>query len=483
LQNSLTIYRNYVNITIFSEQSFLDEISSTKLFNLVVKQKRISTKINRLKSSNKMSKRIPYFTLLICFILLLQVIHAQQLKEFLSDQKEIVSMKQLEGDSPFSDVWEVMIRQPLNHSDTTEGFFLQRVFVAERDTSKPVVFITEGYTGGYAARPSYENEISEILGANQLFAEHRYFGKSVPDSIDWNHLTVANAAGDHHEIIDLFDDYFQGKWISTGISKGGQTALYHLTLFPDDVDISVVYVAPLNYSVEDGRHELFIDQVATPEERQKVNDFQIEVLKRRDRLMPAFNAFVKEKELKFRISLDEVYDFCVLEYSFAFWQWGEPVEKIPDAEAPDSLIYKHLMKVSGPEYFAINGMEAIRPFFVQAARELGYYGYDTKPFKPWLKIKNAKGYLSAIMLPEGMKVKFIPKTNKKVFKFIREEDPKMIFIYGEFDPWSASGVEFGYKNNMLKIVKPAGDHRTRINNLPDQQYELVVETLRKWLEE
>ena len=419
----------------------------------------------------------------ILFFLYVQIGLTQQLNEFLSGQKEIVSMKKLEGDSPFSEVWEVMIRQPLNHTDTTDGFFLQRVFVAERNANKPVVFVTEGYTGEYAASSSYENEISEILDANQVFVEHRYFGESVPDSIEWEYLTVENAATDHHEIVDLFDDYYTGKWISTGISKGGQTALYHMTLYPDDVDISVVYVAPLNYSVEDGRHELFIDQVATPEERKKIYEFQIEVLKRRTVLMPAFKAHIKKRDLKFRIPLDEVYDFCVLEYSFAFWQWGESAEKIPGSNAPDSLIYKHLMKVSGPAYFAINGMKSIRPFFVQAARELGYYGYDTKPFKPWLKIKNAKGYLSAIMMPKGMKVKFIPKTNKKVFKFIRQEDPKMIFIYGEYDPWSASGVEFEHKNNMLKIVKPGGSHSTRINNLPDQLHELVVETLKKWIEE
>ena len=430
-----------------------------------------------------MSKRIAYFALLICFVLLFNDVQTQHLNEFLSSQKEIISMKQLEGNSPFSEVWELMIRQPLDHTDTTDGFFLQRVFVAERDASKPVVFVTEGYTGEYAPWPSYENELSEILDATQVFVEHRYFGESIPDSIDWNYLTVANAATDHHEIIDLFDDYFTGKWISTGISKGGQTALYHLSLYPDDVDISVAYVAPLNYSVEDGRHELFIDLVATPEERKKVYDFQIETLKRRDRLMPAFKTFVKEGELKFRIPLDEVYDYCVLEYSFAFWQLGMPIKRIPGPGAPDSVVYRHLMTVSGPEYFAINGKEALRPFFVQAARELGYYGYDTKPFESWLKLKSANEYLSNVMLPEGMKIKFKPKTNKRVFKFIHDSDPRMIFIYGEYDPWSASGVEFEHKNNMLKIVKPAGSHGTRINNLPDQLRELVVETLKKWVKE
>ncbi|MBE0646226.1 MAG: aminopeptidase [Bacteroidales bacterium] len=417
---------------------------------------------------------------LASWLILVQAGKAQQLETFLSAHKEITSFEKLTGDSPFQEVWKVMIRQPLDHSDTTHGFFQQRIFVAERDAGKHVVFVTEGYTGGYAARTSYENELSQILDANQIVVEHRYFGKSVPDTINWDYLTVENAAADHHEIIDLFDDYYTGKWISTGISKGGQTALYHLTFYPDDVDISVPYVAPLNYSVEDGRHEIFIDHVATPESRKRVRDFQIEVLKRREQLMPEFEQYIREKGLEYRIPIDAVYDYCVLEYSFSFWQWGSAVESIPGKEASDSLICNHLMAVSGPEYFAINGMESIRPFFVQAAKELGYYGYDTKSFEPWLTIKNAKGYLSSVMLPEGMKIRFNHRTNKKVFKFIRKKDPKMIFIYGEYDPWSASGVVFEHKNNMLKIVKPAGSHATRINNLPDQLHELVVDTLLKW---
>ena len=40
---------------------------------------------------------------------------------------------------------------------------------------------------------------------------------------------------------------------------------------------------------------------------------------------------------------------------------------------------------------------------MQAARELGYYGYDTKPFKKYLSIQPSKGYLHRLMLPEELK--------------------------------------------------------------------------------
>lgn len=172
-----------------------------------------------------------------------------------------------------------------------------------------------------------------------------------------------------------FKTMYPGKWISTGISKGGQTSLLYRAFFPDDVDISVPYVAPLCYGVEDGRHEPFLQQVSTAEERKKVEDFQLEVLKRKSRLLPRFETYCTEKKYVFRAPLDEIYDFCVLEYSFALWQWGTEVSNIPSSTASDEEIFRHLLDVSDPSYFTCDSPNV--SFFVQAARELGYYGYDT----------------------------------------------------------------------------------------------------------
>lgn len=95
--------------------------------------------------------------------------------------------------------------------------------------------------------------------------------------------------------------------------------------------------------------------------------------------------------------MPEVLDYCVLEYSFALWQWGTSVSTIPSKSADDQALFDHLMNISGPDYFAENQPNI--SFFVQAARELGYYGYDVKPFKKYLTIDSAHGYLNRIMLP------------------------------------------------------------------------------------
>jgi hypothetical protein len=45
-----------------------------------------------------------------------------------------------------------------------------------------------------------------------------------------------------------------------------------------------------------------------------------------------------------------------------------------------------------------------------------------------------------------------------VKKFIKNTSSNILFICGEFDPWSASGFEVIPKSNLLKIVKPGGFH-------------------------
>jgi len=142
-------------------------------------------------------------------------------------------------------------------------------------------------------------------------------------------------------------------------------------------------------------------------------------LKNRDKIMPKLEEFIAKKNFTFRITHDEVLDYCVLEYPFALWQWGRMTNKIPSTDVGVDSLFNHLMAVADPSYFALEDMEKIKSFFVQAARELGYYGYDTKPLKKYLSIKNSKGYLSKIFLPADLQIKYSKATAKEVSKFMK----------------------------------------------------------------
>ena len=383
--------------------------------------------------------------------------------------------------SEFSEKYVTYFTQPLDHRHPEKGSFRQRVIVSHIGFDRPTVIVTEGYGAAYALRSQYREELSKLLNANMIFVEYRYFLESTPEPKDWQYLTAENSADDLHAITTAFKNIYPGKWIATGISKGGQTTLLYRTFYPDDVDISVPYVAPLCYGVEDGRHEPFLHKVSTPENRKIIEDFQLEALKRKATLLPRFEKYCTEKNYSFRAPIEEIYDYSVLEYSFALWQWGTPISSIPATTASDDEIFSHLLAISEPGYFTADSPNA--SFFVQAARELGYYGYDVQPFKQYLSIQSSEGYLHRLMLPEELKdMPFDKALSKKITKFLKKQDPKMIFIYGQNDPWTAAGVTWlKNKKNIHVFIQPNGSHQARINTLPEKEKKEVMELIKQWL--
>ncbi|MDH6356653.1 S28 family serine protease [Parabacteroides sp. PF5-9] len=423
------------------------------------------------------------YALLFSFLFVLTLFASTpELKEKLAGLDGVTQIELLESNR-YTEKYVVRITQLLDPHNPAAGTFSQRVIIGHHGFDRPTVIVTEGYGAAYALRERYQDEISGLLNANVIVVEHRYFLESTPEPLNWDYLTAENSAYDLHRVTTTFKTLYPGKWISTGISKGGQTTMLYRAYFPDDVDISVPYVGPLNRDVEDGRHEEFLRQVGTSAVREQVEKFQIEVLKRRTSLQPIFEAYCKEKELSFRLPIHEIYDYAVLEYPFAFWQWGVSANEIPSLTADDQTVFDHFIKIGGPAYFSEN--QSISSFFVQAARDLGYYGYDTEPFKEYLSISTSKGYLNKIMVPASAgEITFNPALYEKVYNYLSANDPKMIFIYGEYDPWSASGApQFAGKKNQQKYILPQASHSARISNMPEDMASKVIDQLNAWLNE
>lgn len=386
----------------------------------------------------------------------------------------------IEADTSFSEAWEIRLRQPVDHRNPDGPQFTQQLFLYYAGADRPVVVETEGY-GARGGR----NELASVLKANFIRIEHRYFEESRPDSAGWKYLTTWQAATDHHRIIELFKPVFSGKWATTGISKGGQTVMFHRYYYPDDVDVSVPYVAPLNFGPEDERMFTFLENVGTEECRDRVFRFQKLALEKSESLFPMFLSLADERGWTFsRVGGAEIaYEMTVLEYEFAFWQWGTiPCDSIP-LEGSDEKIFRHLAQVGDPRYFADQGLVYFEPFFYQAMTEIGYYGYDFDRFEGLLKhARNTDMPEFIFSAPQGEEYVYDYEFGRKVDEFIKKKADNFIFLYGEYDPWSATAADPGVNERCLKIVREGGSHRTRINNLPDEQKEAVLEKLEVWMD-
>ena len=396
----------------------------------------------------------------------------KRLKSF----KEIAEITPIKHDTSYSEAYEIMIIQPVDHNKPAGKKFKQKIFLLHKESSLPMVFVTEGYAAG----SSRATELTKILNANQIVVEHRYFGKSIPGNADWKYLNIKQSASDHHSIVKLFKNIYRGKWISTGVSKGGQTTLYFKRFFPDDVDASVPYVAPVNLAAEDPRIYMFLNSVGTEECRNRLIEFQRAFLSKREEIKKMLMRDTESKKIRLAWDYDFVLEYMTLEYSFAFWQWGNTkCEEIPGADSPAEKLYDHMIKANPLYFFTERAMQDFGPFYVQAYNEIGYYGYDLEPFKDLLKeIKNGS---NSILIPRDAKVKFDCSVMSDVNRWLQKEGNNIIYIYGGNDTWTATSIQLLGENNSIKMVKKGGSHGTRISSFDGEQKEKIYRTLETWL--
>lgn len=396
-----------------------------------------------------------------------------KLKALLEKEFPGIAIKSNEPRDGYEFCWELTINQKLDHWNDQSGFFSQKILLYHKSFKNPNVLVTEGYT---AIDRIYE--ASMILDANQFSVEYRFFGNSRPETIDWKLLNHKQALEDLHSIKTKLAKIYKKNWVVTGISKGGTTtALYSLT-YPKDVKASIAYVAPFVLEQEDKRTvEHYRNKVSTPECRQKVRDFQRNLLSHRNELKVMLTELEKRDEVVFQIDKDKVIDFTAMEYPFSFWQWGFGCAEIPDQSANAQVIFDHIEEVVDFNYYDNKSCAEFLPAYYQFMTEYGYYGFDTT------------GISDLLVYPHLSNLEFCPKDADLNYHgdYIKEmqlkaihESKNIIYIYGGMDTWTSCGIEPSPETNAIRLVKYDGGHRTRIRDFSDSEKRIVYAALKKW---
>lgn len=407
------------------------------------------------------------------------VVHAQSIEHKLYELPDVI-FKKIKTPEGYESAFELKIKQPLDHDHPEKGHFYQRVFLSHKGLTQPTVIVTNGYS---KSRNTL-TEVSRLLDANQLSVEHRYFGKSKPDTMDYQYLSLEQATADLHHIRSIFSELYAHKWISTGISKGGQTTLMYKYFYPDDVDVAIPYVAPLNRSLEDERIYTFLDTVGSEDCRNRLKAVQLKLLKERATALPLMKWYTYGAQLNFNyLSFEEAFEYQILEYPFSFWQWGADCQSIPDTtQSVDSLLY-HLVSVSGIDFFADESMEQFAAHYYQAGSQMGYYGYDLKPFQPYIKALNNERNPSAVFMPFKMEVAFDNEVMLKAEKWLNKNGHHIIHINGNSDTWSATALRPNKAVDALWFFMAGKDHaNARIRNMSTKEQEFIILQLEHWLD-
>jgi len=398
--------------------------------------------------------------------------------DILDQLNSVPGLELEEGFSDYPDYrWFVgTFEQPADHDDPDGLKFQQRVFILHKEVSRPTVLNSTGYA---LWEYDYLSEPALIADANQISVEHRFFPPSRPEPADWQLLTIEQAATDHHRLVEALKPIYDQSWLSTGASKGGMTSMYHRRYYPDDVDGTIPYVAPLSYGVADSRYIDFLDDVGTVECREALKAFQVEVLSRRAFMLP----LVEQTGANFSYwGADAALDFAVQNVRFGIWQYGDAglCDIIPSSSAPDEELFEYLESVSAVEGSDDYYLDFFEPYYFQAAVQLGAPGSDESYLAPFLTVPLGLGPRDFVQPGPTKEMVFQPQRMVDIQAWTLSEGDQLLFVYGEVDPWTAGAFEVPQSNDSFSFVAPGQNHGAGIYGLPFDEEQQATDAVLRW---
>lgn len=415
------------------------------------------------------------FSVVSCKVIALDSIEILTFEQKLSTLFPTAEITEMEAKGHFTKAFQIVLEQPYDHKNPAAGTFKHYVYLSHTDTKMPTVLITEGYN----ANPS-TYELSKILKGNQVQVEYRFYGKSRPDTIPWQYLKNDQAVEDYHKLVTKLKRLYTGKWLATGISKGGETVLIYKSKYPWDVAVAVPYVAPLIDGLEDKRTEEHIKTVGSDACRMKIAEFQRNVLKNRDVIIGEITNYAAAKNMGFtELSVEEALEYAVLEFPFSFWQWGGNCNEIPTENATAAAMFKYINDIVGISFYNDKTYVELLPSYYQHLTELGYYGFDTTPVKDLLKVVHEP--TNKRFAPKNVDLTYNSNYINEVRDFAENKGNKILYIYGEYDTWGACAPHPKPHVNALKMVLKEGSHKTRIADFSKEDQKLIYDKLQNWL--
>lgn len=374
--------------------------------------------------------------------------------------------------------FEIQFDQPADHQNVDGEHFKQRLVLLHKSFDEPMVLQTSGYSIFKVGRAA----ITQAFGTNQIQVEHRFFSDSVPKSHDWAKLTIAQSAADFHAVTEAFKQLYRHRWVNTGASKGGMTSVYHRHFYPQDLDGTVADVAPLSLAVDDERYINFVEQAGGDkygECRAKLEALQMSLLRRRDDLLPRIRGtftVLGGKSVSF--------EHAVIEMPFAFWQYQDPTDSVvgcdevpsPDASLTDQLDF--FLAANDVAGYSDDSFTDFAPYYFQAGTQLG---------SPAAKLSHLGGlrkhdYMMSQYMPKDVKYSYSNTAMLEVRDWVVKEASGIVFVYGEFDPWTAGAFPQVEARDVYQYIVPGGNHGSNLFALPSAEKKAALKTLAGWLD-
>ncbi|HSI05691.1 MAG TPA: S28 family serine protease [Myxococcota bacterium] len=373
--------------------------------------------------------------------------------------------------------------QAVDHTNPSGQAFMQRLVIFHRDAAAPMVLSTQGYGVGEGLGTT---EPTAILQANEVQVEHRFFGASLPEPADWSQVTIAQAAGDHHAVVEALSVYYSGPWVSTGASKGGVAALAHRRFYPADVAGTVAYVAPFTTGLADVRYVSYVNELGADSCGAALRDFQEEILTepRRGELVASLDEAMDLRGYETStLGTDAILELTTVETAFTFWQYSsaDNCQLIPDvATDSDDEVLSFIDATNRFALWSDQGIAEDQGYWLAVAAEQGYPAVPKAHLGGLLRHDDEPTPLrmvTALASPPA----YDPGPMQDLADWVATEAANVVLIYGSRDPWTAGAFTISGANDTSSHLVTGGNHLARVRSLPQNEQDAIVTRLEAWL--
>jgi hypothetical protein len=365
--------------------------------------------------------------------------------------------------------------QPVDHDNPDGPSFRQYIAIFHVDETAPVDLTSSGYVLGG------KGMVSDLFRVNSISVEERFFHPT--DPVYWNYLSIRQSSADFHAIVETFKTIYKGKWIGSGASKGGCSAVYHRRFYPNDVEGTVAYVAPNLVEAQDRRFPPFLAAIGGDdyaECRAKLHAFQRAILAHRDEVTPLMQGSYQALG-----GNDVVLEDAAVRMPFWFWQYGAPDDEllgcraIPTADAPPQTILDFLNQMVPLDYFTDTGSVLFEPYYYQTEYQIGapLHAYDH--LQDLLRHGGPiRSYLSAKVPPP----QWDGEATADIQRWVNSDAAtKMVFTYGEYDPWTAARFEVPAGGEKFAYTLLGTNHGASVRDLPPEERARAMSAIGRWI--
>lgn len=396
-----------------------------------------------------------------------------------------------ENPGGYSEMYRVQFRQPVDHNNPAAGTFTQHAMLYYLGADRPTVLYTCGYEMGEKYTHLRYHSLAVNLKANMVVVEHRYYGESkVENDPRWEYLTLEQAATDDHAIFQALKALLPGKWVSTGVSKDGQTSLFFRYFYPDDIDVTTVFCAPMLTSFADTSVERYIQQeCGTPEQREAMSALLRRLLESGENgLYAKALKMVGEQFPDYNFDFTQYVVAC-MEYPFGIYSYAED-EILP----PDTSDEKLLERIVADWVQEVVEDEFGDIFYcsnIQQAKQLGSYIYTGEAYADLLEGSSFDASrVPGIIYPLKEEDKWLYETYDNtvckdiVDHFLPETTLPVLMVYSKNDPWTG-GMPKNVNEPYVKVMmNPIGIHGQDLNvpeHYAPETVKEIVDFVQSWL--